>query len=379
MRRHLTAAAVIVAGVGLTAAQEKSGLAEAEAIGRAWLAVARARTSEAVTAADEALRLNPRSHDAVAVRIAALASSQPMSALDTYESWMSRTSTEDIFLLHPIARGVLTQIADTGDSSLRLTALERLARAGSPSARARLQELRKTTPSAAAALARQGDRAAAATIIEAAKGGTMRPDVAAEALGAAGPEAIPILREMLKNPAPPVRAEAIRSLAALGASDAIPELRKALSDPHPVVNSAAAVALTRLGDQEGEDRATKMLESGIPDVQLMAAGAFATRGDGPWVTAIMPLLQDPNGLTRFTAAELIAPIRPEAAAEVAIKALADQNPNVRSHAAGLFAIPALAALAKQEIPRLRALLRDPDPAVRLEGAGLLADLAGAPY
>jgi HEAT repeat protein len=139
------------------------------------------------------------------------------------------------------------------------------------------------------------------------------------------------------------------------------------------------VALTRLGDQEGEDRATKMLESGIPDVQLMAAGAFATRGDGSWVTAIMPLLQDPNGLTRFMAAELIAPIRPEAAAEVAIKALADQNPNIRSHAARLFAIPALAALAKQEIPRLRAFLRDYDPVVRLEGAALIVDLTGAPY
>lgn len=375
MRRQIGTAALIVAVFAVSAEpQDQSMTAEAEALGRAWSALARGRTSDAVAAADEALRVNPRSHDAVAVRITAIAPSQSTLALESYESWMSRTSTEDIFLLQPIARGVLWQIVEGNDSSLRLTALERLARAGSTSARGRLQELRGSTPSAAAALARQGDRAAATALIEGARAGTISPDVAAEILPAAGAEAIPTLRAMLKHAAPTVRAEAIRSLGALGATDVIPQLRTALADPHPLVNSSAAVALTRLGDPEGEERANKMLESDVADMRLMAAAAFASRGEGPWVAAVMPLLQDPNGLTRLLAAELIAPLNPDAAREAATGALGDQNPNVRSQATRLFALPALGAAAKRDVAKLRGLLRDPDPAVRLEAAALIVEL-----
>jgi hypothetical protein len=378
MRRHPRVAAVAAVSLSIAAtfaaAQDTRPGTEAESLARAWSAIAQGRTSDAVAAADDALRRNPRSHDAIGARIAALAPGQPIAALDGYESWLSRVSGEDIFLLDPIARGVLGQIAQGNDVALRVTALEHLAAAGSESARARLQELRASTPAAAAALARNGDAAAGATLVEAARTGRLQPDAAAELLPAAGPAAVPALTALLKHSSPAVRADAIRGLGRLRARDAAPQIRAALADPHPLVSNVAALALTRLRDPEGEDRASRMLESEVADVRLMAAEAFAERGQGPWVAVVMPLLQDPNGLTRLTAAELVAPIHPDAARAVLLTALKDPNPVIRAEAARTFSKPSVAPLARADLSTLRSLLRDSDPGVRLHAASVIVEL-----
>jgi HEAT repeat protein len=279
-----------------------------------------------------------------------------------------------VFLLDPIAHGTLWQIADGEDTGLRLLALESLARGGSPGARSRLRVLTDSTPAALAALADLGDAPSATALVDGALGGQIRPENAAELLPAAGFAAIDALVSLLKHPVAPVRADAIRGLGRVGARGAIPQLRAALTDPHPLVSSSAVVALTRLGDPEGEERANRMLGSDVPDMRLMAAAAFAARGDSRWTASVTPLLKDPNGLTRLTAAELLAQVEPEAAYGVVAAALCDQNPVVRAAGARVLAAPALAVMVQSDLASLRRLLRDPDESVRLRASALILEL-----
>jgi HEAT repeat protein len=110
-------------------------------------------------------------------------------------------------------------------------------------------------------------------------------------------------------------------------------------------------------------------------MRLIAAEAYADRGTGAWVNALMPLLQDTAGLTRLRAAELLAPVNPEAARGVLTAAAADNNPVVRAEATRILDAPAIAAAIPSDLPSLRRLLRDPDPGVRLHAAGIVIGLA----
>lgn len=366
---------VIIACVARVQAQDRTPDAYAAALGRAWTALAHGQQADAVRAADEALRINARSHDAIAAKIAALSVADAARALDTYEGWVK--TTDDVFLLDPIARGVLASIAAGGDTALQIAALEQLARAGTEAARTRLAELRTKAQNhaAAAALARLGDAAAASKLVETVRSGAVAPDAAPELLESAGSAAVPALRELLKHPVAPVRADAARALGRLGVTDAASDLRTAMADQNPLVSASAAVALTKLGDREGETRTKEMLESELPDFRLMAAEAYVGRGGGPWVNAIMPLLRDPNGLMRFQAAALIAPIDPDAVREVLVSGVSDPNPVIRGEAARVLADQIASKSVMTDLPSVRRLLRDRDPAVRLRAAEIVLGLA----
>jgi HEAT repeat protein len=307
----------------------------AAAIARGWAAVGTGSTNDAVRVADDLLAARPRDHRALTLKIDAVANTDPIRALDAYEQWLTRVHLEDPFLLESVARGTLERIAATGDTALKIDALERLVHAGVDGARERLAALRTEANAAAAdaALARLGDDSASRRLIAQASGASSRgAEAIAEALPAAGQSAIPALRGMLSNPAGPVRAAALKGLGKLGARTALNEIRTALKDPDPLVQAYAAVALARFGDSEGETRVTQMLASPVGDMRLIAAEAYADRGNGPWVSAIMPLLKERGGLTRLRAAELVAPYDPQAAQAVLTEASADKNPVVRAEA-----------------------------------------------
>jgi len=239
-------------------------------------------------------------------------------------------------------------------------------------------------------LAIAGDAAAARRLLQPSASAQVRPQALAKALPAAGMTAVPTLRAMLKDPAAPVRMEAAMSLAKLGAVDAIPDLEPLLADPE--MRSVAAVALTRLGDTTAETVVKEMLQSPVADVRLLGAQAYEGKGSGPWVQALMPALQDPNGLTRVRAAELLAPVEPDAALPVLLEASSDSNPVVRADVmrvverTGILASPGQVSGATRprdgDGPRglaaLRRLLRDADPAVRLSAAGAILNLTRGP-
>jgi HEAT repeat protein len=352
-------------------------------IGNGWSALGAGRADDAVKAADTVLARKAGDHRAVDLKIEALSSSQPLRALDAYETWLSRTRIEDVFLLAPIARGTLEQVAAGADPVLQKLALRRLADSGDARAGARLLEMSKGAGVTDLQRALDGDAAAATRLIQSKAVLQLPPHTLARVLPAAGAAAVPTLRGLLKHPAAPVRMEAALSLGKLGATDAIPELKALMGDPE--VRSYAAVALTRLGDADGEQVVQELLQSPVLDLRVLGAQAYEGK-EGPWVQALMPALKDPNGLTRVRAAELLAPVAPEAARPVLLEAAKDPNPVVRADVMrilertemtspptepGADTIPGANPDGRQGLATLRQLLRDADPTTRLYAAGAI--------
>ncbi len=358
-----------------------------------WSALASGRRADAIKAADTVLTRTPVNHAALDLKIEALSGSEPVKALDAYETWLTKVRIEDVFLLSPVAQGTLERIASDQNPQLRLQALQRLAQSGDERAAAQLQELSKSGSAASdLQLALTGDAAAAGRLLAANKTESVPPLALAKALPTAGASAVPMLRALLKHPAAPVRMEAALSLGKLGAMDAIPDIKPMLNDPE--LRSFAAVALTRLGDADAEVVVQELLQSPVYDVRLLAAQAYEGKGPGPWVQALMPALQDPNGLTRIRAAEMLAPVAPDAARPVLMDASKDPNPVVRADVMRVLEETKLLApqvgaepLAEGSsagadgltgLATLRRLLRDADPAIRLHAAGaILAIVRGA--
>lgn len=350
----------------------------ASVLGRGWTALGARQPAQALQLARQLLRTNPGDHDAISLAIAALtAGPQPVPALDEYEKWFAEVHIEDPLLIRPIALATLEQVSTSSDTTLAVEALEHLAEAGFTGARDRLQSSRKAENAITTdgALARLGDEKARARLIEGAS--TLpsgRGEATAQLLSLAGPAAIPALRRLLEDPAPPTRAAAVRALGKLEAREALPEIRLRMKDQNPLVRARSVVALARMGDAQGEEQVRQMLESPVADVRLVAAEAYADRGNGPWVSAILPLLQDQAGLTRLMAAELIAPFEPEAVRGVLAQAAEDTNPVVRAEATRILAQPSVVSMTSADWPSIRRWLRDADAVVRVHAARIVMEL-----
>jgi hypothetical protein len=175
---------------------------------------------------------------------------------------------------------------------------------------------------------------------------------AVEAL-AADPEAVPLLRALLRDPDAAVCATAVGALAVDPAD--LTFLYEALRDPNPAVRSAA---VHRLATHPG---GLAMLPLALRDDHwsVRVAAARALSGE-PWArSAITALLGDGDDDVRAAAVEALGPA-PEAS-QALRGALADTSPVVR----------AAAARALAPDPAVRSLLRDLVPAVRAAAAAAL--------
>ena len=354
MRRQLEIGALLVAltcGGALPAFSQGATESRELLLSRGWSRLAAGQPAEAATIAERVLDRTPRDHDALSLALSArVAQGKPIAALDVYERWLKTSGHEDVFALEHVARGTLEEIAGGKERGLAQQALQALARAGVPGARERLDRLRGAVDPV-----------------------TARPETRIATLKSAGAASVPELRQIMRDQKGPVRAEALRALAAMNAHEATEEARSFLNDPDPLVRASAAVALARFGDPDGEGRVKEMLASPVADVRLLAAEAYAGRADGPWIDALVPILEDPDGLNRLRAAELLAPVRPDLSRPVLEKAAADQNPVVRADAARILAAADTKPDEPGSLPLFRRMLRDPDPGVRVQGgAGILA-------
>ena len=355
MSQRLKVFAVVVAlSLPVASAGAQTAVESRETmIARGWSRLAAGQPGDAATIAERALTGAPRDHDFLALAIAArVAQQRPLVALDAYERWLEAARSEDVFALEAVARASLEAIAAGDDRGLALPALEALARAGVRGAADRLARLRGAVDPAMA-----------------------RPEAKIDTLKAAGPGSIPALRQIMREQKGPVRAAALRALAAMNAHEATEDARGLLTDPDPLVRAAAAIALARFGDPAGESRVKEMLASPVADIRLLGAEAYAGRGEGAWTEALVPLLEDPNGLTRLRAAELLAPVRPELARPVLEKAATDPNPVVRADASRILTAGDTGLATAATLPAFRRMLRDADPSVRLQGGVGIVNLA----
>lgn len=371
---------------GARAAVPPPGGTSAQDLASGWAALASGRTAEAEAVADTLLRAGVRRHDAVSLMISArVQAGRPDAGLDQYEEWLKVAPHEDVFLLQPVAAGMLEAQAAATDAGMRVDALQALAEAGDKTAVARLEAVASTgeVPGIAdEALARIGNPQAVGRLTRLVASPNPRADVsgAIDALVKARPAGAVATIAAALDPARalPTKMSAARALGQLGAADAIPPLKRALQDPEPPVRMMAAAALARLGDQGGADLIREMENSPVSDIRLMAAeGSAAGNPSGGWVSIATGALQDPDPLARLRAAQLLIEHGPDPTAALATlnRALADTNPALRLAASRAFEQIPRDVLAT-DVASLRRLLRDADPRVRIVAAAAVLKLAG---
>ena len=363
---------------------------DAAVLAKGWNAVATGDAAEADRLSDSLLKVSPRNHDALALKIAARVSARTvagaLSALDAYEGWLGSVGQrEDVFLLEPVARAVLSAHAASTDARVRSRALELLAAAGDDQARMKLGVAAGGPDGGMLvgddALVRLGDTAAAQRLVSRVKSANAR-DVSAsiDALAAANVSgAAGVVAGALAPPnVLPTRMAAARALGILGDASAIPRLKEALNDADPPVRLLAAASLMRLGDNTGAELVQKFENSPVGDLRLLAVEASAAGNPtGPWVGVATGVLNDPDPLVRLRAAELLVRHAPDStqAREVLTNALADANPAMAEAAARqLHSLPA--GSLGSDPAALRKLLRSPSPFAQLEAAGTLLRIAG---
>jgi HEAT repeat protein len=344
-----------------------------------WNALATGQPDAAVRSADAILAYRPWDRTAMLLKISALAATSPDRALDVYDQTIAVKRGDDPALLEPIAAATLQQIATSNDQAIKRRALQALAESGTPGAREALEKLPDTRDNriaADAAAAKSGDSAAAERLMVDAAAPVPQPAALADALASLGPAGEQGLLLLLGNQSPQARASAARALGTMKSESARQKLQAATQDADPIVRSTAMISLAKLGDNDALTAVDHMLASPVPDVQIAASEVWEGR-PGPWVAAVQPLLDNPDGLVRLHAARAIAAVSPDDARRTLAQGLSDPNPAIRSSSAQLLTEIIATNPAVADIAALRERLRDRDPAVRLAAAGALLKLARA--
>jgi hypothetical protein len=354
-------------------------LADRQAPGRPRTAPATAPATASPQSPQPAVAQSPARAAALARIQELLGAHHRDAALDAYTAFVAQEKRDDYELLGLIARDHLEGLAGSSEVDVKVAALKTLAAVGDAKAKAALVQY-------AAAGARDvlglESAFALASLKSDAVAGEIR-SLATSAPKTARPRAIAALgdldrttarslaRQGLSDADPFARMAYTDVVAQLGATDAIPQLKAMLDDPNaPFLRLPAAAALRRLGDPAGDVVLRQRLDNGLPDARLIAARALAETGDRLWPTAIVPILQDPDGLNRLVAAELLLPVERPAALRSLRAAAADGNPVIRAEAARVVALA-----APPDLPALEAFLADKSELARGRAAGRLLELA----
>jgi HEAT repeat protein len=322
-----------------------AGQQETALLARGWSALAAQQSAKALEAAQQLLRSDPASHNAAALAIAAsTAGGQPMQGLDLYEAWLAASAHEDLFLLRPIAVSVLGQLARHKEPRVRLAALTALAEWGDDDARQALQQAagdQNTPIETEAALAIAGDQTA-----------------------------IGRLEAQIKSAGPRDTSRAIDALAKANAGSAVPTLIAALKSPAPPSRIAAANALADLGAAQAIPALKAALQDPDPAARNMMAVALARLGDASGGMTLQDLENSPLAEYRLLAAEAAAKADPQGPWADKVRALmTDPDPLLRLKAIGL-----LLAHGRETEAAGAALvtaLADEAPGVRTEAAEIL--------
>jgi HEAT repeat protein len=206
---------------------------------------------------------------------------------------------------------------------------------------------------------------------------------ALSALKSGGIEALPVLIEIVRNPAggKPTgndpRIVAVDLLREQGpkAAEAAPELIKLLQDDDLQIRTVAAAALGQIGASPG-DAVPALMAVLKRDRRPEAVDALTTFG--PAAKEAIPLLTEllraREADLRWRAAYALGKLGPGAASAVPvlIAALKDEDPDVREHAAE--ALGDIGPAAKQATEALAKALQDPSQRVRRDAVRSLGQI-----
>lgn len=106
--------------------------------------------------------------------------------------------------------------------------------------------------------------------------------------------AAPVVRSLLVDEEPEVRARACDALARIGDTSAVPALFAALADPNPRVAHAATGAIHSLGSTETPGLATAALKSGSPGIRRHVLRILAYLGSAESFDVLRAAIEDPD-------------------------------------------------------------------------------------
>jgi HEAT repeat protein len=173
----------------------------------------------------------------------------------------------------------------------------------------------------------------------------------------------------LRDEDPFLRFTGARAARMLQLDETKPLLQALLSDEAPNVVAEAAAALAVLGDAEAQSAAHSLLESEIPEVRLAGLAALLPQERERAIEGLARMSLMRLGSAWVHAVELLRDHDPERARLAIRRALEDPSPNVRVQALRL--TPRLPLESVTDLTRLRELMHDTNPFVRLEAATAL--------
>jgi HEAT repeat protein len=177
--------------------------------------------------------------------------------------------------------------------------------------------------------------------------------------------AVPALAQSLSDPAPDVRMESVRALSLIDDDRVLDPLVGALKDPAMSVREAATDALARWRSPGVARRLAGALRT--PELRRQAGALLERMGRA----AVEPLVEVITGEDHEVAAVAGALLSRIAGAEGFVRSLSSRDPEVRRTAVEV--LGAIGGPTSSEA--LITALGDPDPAIRVRVAALLAELA----
>ena len=228
---------------------------------------------------------------------------------------------------------------------------------------------------AARALALIGDQAAVKPLNALVSSSETDPNIRLEAVGALGAlrasQALPGIQDLLTDPWPALRGAALRAVAAIDREGFVLLLSGLDPDQHWTVRAVVADVLGTLPPDVSTGRLQDML--GDEDKRVIPAVlASLVRLKAPEVDRVLlERLKDPDPGVREAAARHLRELKPPAAVE-ALRQAYTTGLGDRGYDARAAALSALAAYGMGAADTLETALGDPDWAVRVHAARLLA-------
>jgi HEAT repeat protein len=255
-------------------------------------------------------------------------------------------------------------LAQVKDGKARTYLTQQYARRGAATRRAILQALKESGVEGALAevVAAESD-ALWVSHLRALQGGTLPERVgAAEALGRSGrPEAVTLLRPLVRDSQVVLASAAVRGLGEAGDRGAVAPVAALLAENFPELREAASVALGRLGDAAALPALLPVATERSP-AAAAAARAVLALPRTPETDAALCTLALTAARTEAVAAGRALQTR---GAGCALEALGEQLARGRDVPAALQAVGALGPLARPLLPRVLPLLESPDTGLRL--------------
>jgi len=338
--------------------------------------IAEGNADDALQLLDTILAAKPGDREATMVKMDALiALERTPDAAALYDSFVGTAGKHDVPMARHLAQAELRHLAVGDRPAVKEAAADLLKKSGEavPTSPATAAPATPITPSTTGRAASPQTKPLPMQTPDQILGNDKSTDE--QRLGALTAVTAPVssqalqgIRKALASPVMRLKTTAIDAVQRLDLRDLAPDLKPLLADEVIFVKLKAAAALRQFGDHAGDEILQSTLKSEYLAGRLLAARALRADGDKTsWIPAIATVLNSPRPTERVLAAELLLDTNKSADAVTVLREnLKATDPPARADAARVLAQQS-GANPWDFLP----LMKDPNPAVRVQAAGVL--------